>query len=309
MKNFLLSFLTFFALTLSVKVNAQGCGYNANVGTFTAALNDNTQVLEHGLSLLRTSNSTPNCSNFRVYFGKGNANSYERKAFSGSNGLSYNLYRTVGLGDMLKDFPDAGPGEFIAGNLPSSNTSFPQSFFVSLPNMTTVFALPPGVYTDVVPINFYAVRNNGAIEFQTARFLTISIEVPRYVELSLVPENAPHNPTSTSYLMDFGNMTSYQELAADLRIVGNVGFGVMMSSLNGGVLLNNPDSVAYQIKVGQGSYRSLSPAGSLHQVAQRNAGTNLEGERYNLRVKLGQLAQGLKGGEYQDVVTITIQAW
>lgn len=302
--------LFIISLTIfSSYTHAQDCRYEADAGTFSAPLINSTQIIEHVFSVRRNRLISLQCSNYRAYFGTGSSNSYDRKAFNGQNSLSYNLYRTIGLGDVLKDFPDAGPGEFISGNLPMPFNDDSKSFYVSLPDTMSIFELPAGVYTDIVPINFYSLRQNGSLQYQITRFLTISIEIPRFIELSLVPENAPHDSNSTSYLMDFGTMSSNQELAADLRVVGNLGYEVMMSSMNGGLLLNNPDSVSYQLKVGQGSYLSLSPAGSVHQVAQSQTGTNLDGQRFNLRVKLGEVAQTLRSGDYQDVITITIQAW
>lgn len=162
---------------------------------------------------------------------------------------------------------------------------------------------------DVVTLNYYAKRNNGQVDYQTSRTLTIQIRIPRFVELSLVAENAPHDPNSTTYLMNFGQLTSYEQLGADLRVVGNVGYGVMMSSSHGSQLVNGASSVDYQIKVGPGPFRNLSPAGSLHQVAQSTSGTDLSGQRYNLKVKLGEVSEGLESGQYEDVITITIQAW
>lgn len=301
---YLLSFI------LTSLLYAQDCNYNVNINSFAATLTTSPQVEAHTLTLSRpTNSSTANCQNFRVYAGKGGANNYDRKAFFGPHFVSYNIYSQVNLGNIVKDYPDAGPGEFLEGSVVQPNVNETIELYFSLPDIKSIFSTPAGVYTDVVPINIYRVRANGDIEFQTARFVTISIQIPRHAELSLVPQNAPHDPQSTVYTMDFGTLQSHSEMAADLMIVGNVGFSVLMSSQNGSSLTNNQDHVPYQIRVGQDSFFSLSPAGSTFQVAMRHTGTNLQGQRYPLRVRLGNVPSNLSTGTYQDVITITVQAW
>lgn len=302
--------ISFFILFLN-SAGAQDCNYQVDLaGSLTGSLKREQRVVEESFTITRPNNSsTPRCQNTEIYFGKGQANSYERKAYSGTSSVDYNIYASSALGSVLKDYPDANPGEFISVLTPDRNVPISKSFFIKLVSLDSVFSTRPGVYNDVVPVNFYSRRNNGQIELQTTRFISILIEVPRFVELSLVPENSPHNPNSTSYMMNFGQMNSGQELGADLRVVGNVGFGVMMSSANGSKLVHANDSVDYQIKVGQAGYQSLAPAGALYQVAKRNQSTSLDGQRYNLKVRLDQVDESLKSGTYEDVITITIQAW
>ena len=104
-------------------------------------------------------------------------------------------------------------------------------------------------------------------------------------------------------------MEQNEEMRADLRVKGNVGYGVMLSSMNGGKLVGSGNTtVPYTIRVGSGSFFSPAPAGSQFTVAQRYFGTSTQGERYNVRVKLGTFGN-LDDGDYQDVVTITVQAW
>lgn len=301
----------FIALMTSPALYAQFNCYDVDLNSsFSAAASRQEQILSHETSVRRSGFSpAPFCRDYEIYFGTGSANSYQRRAFSGNNSIPYNIYADASKGSVLKDFPDATAGEFLSGRASSRNRSYTEIFYISVPEITSIFSQPPGVYTDVIPINYYARSMFGTADFQTTRFLTIQIQIPRFVELSLVPENAPHDPNSTTYLMDFGAMNTNDEMGADLRVVGNVGFGVMMSSTNGSKLVNNNSSVDYQVKVGSGGYQSLAPAGSLYQMAQNSSGTSLNGKRFNLRVRLGQVDDSLESGTYEDVITITIQAW
>jgi spore coat protein U-like protein len=299
-----------FLLFMSFNLYAQHCNYGVNVNYFPATVSNVEQMIAHKITITRPNNTPePNCGNFRVYAGKGLANSYDRKAYSGSNFISYNIYTSVSGGSILKDYGDAGPGEFLSGSASQVNTPQDIEFFIRLPDILSIFSTPAGVYTDVIPFNVYAVRNNGNIQFQTQRFMTVSINIPRYAELSLVSQNAPHDPDSTVYTMDFGQLQSNSVLAADLIVVGNVGFSVLMSSQNGSRLVNQQANVPYQIKVGQAPYLSLSPAGAHFQTAMRYSGTNVQGQRFPLRVRLGNVSSQLPTGLYQDTVTVTIQVW
>lgn len=297
----------FLLLLIPLTSWAQDCGYTISMGSFMASVQEQPQTLAHTLTLERKSPSA-NCENYRIYFGKGQANSYQRRAYSGSNSIPYNIYRSINQGNVLKDFGDAGPNEYITQAAASRNVPYTSTWYVGVNDLDAMFSSPPGVYTDVVPVHIYQVRTNGQVTHQTTRYLTLSFNLPRYAELSLVPENAPHNPSSTSYVMDFGELQPQEVLGADLRVVGNVGFGVLMSSMNGGKLVSGSDNVPYTISVGGGNYFNLSPAGAHYFVASRNSGTNTSGQRYNLKVRIGNFAD-LGGGDYQDVITITVQAW
>lgn len=304
--------LLLLSLWWSAAARAQDCGFTINMNSFVGNVGDTAQTNSHVATVTRGQNSADgNCSRFQVFFGKGLSNNYQRRAYSGTNSLAYNIYRSVSQGNILKDYGDAGPGEFLDVLSPAKFTAYSASFYISIPDLNSIFqSSPAGVYTDVVPLNFYNVKSNGTLEYQTTRYLTLSFNLPRYAELSIVPENSAHDRNATSYVMDFGVMEQNEELRADLWIKGNVGYGVMMSSLNGGRLAASgvSTSVPYQIRVGNGGYQTLAGAGASYTMAQNPFSTSSQGERYSLRVKLGTFGQ-LEGGDYQDVITITVQAW
>lgn len=285
------------------------CGFNIQMGSFTATVKETSQTLPHSLTLTRSHNSADGtCSAYRLYFGKGNANSYQRRAYSGLASLPYNLYRAINEGNILKDHGDAGSNEYITTLSPDKETPYTSAWYVGVADINTLFTTPAGVYTDVVPINVYNQKSNGDISFQTARYLTLSIVVPRFVELSIVPQGGAHDRNATTYVMDFGELQAGEELRADLRVVGNVGYGVMMSSQNGSKLSNGTGLIPYQIKVGNGGYFTFPGSGQM-QVASSGHGTSTQGQAYGLRVKIGTIPSNPSPGDYQDVITVTVQAY
>lgn len=308
--------LTILLFSFSLPSIAQWCDYSINLDSYVpVTISTVPQNLPHSLTLTRGQNSSGlNCSNYHLYFAKGNANSYQRRAYSGSQSVPYNLYRQSNLSSILKDYGDASSGEFIVGSAPNKHTPYTSTWYVGVPSIYENFETArAGVYTDVLPINIYQVRNNGDIEFQLARWITISITIPRYVEMSIVDFNQPHNASSTAYIMNFGEMTTNQELQADLRVVGNVGYGVSLSSQNGGKLKRTNNlggtEIPYTIKVGSGSYFSPSNAGSPYYLFGTNNPTQLAGQRYTVNVRLGNVPANPDDGDYEEVITLTVQAY
>jgi hypothetical protein len=284
------------------------CNYNTGLSNFTATLIDTPQVLAHQYTIQRNGDNAE-CANYHVYFTKGQANSYQRKAFNNGQGLPYNLHRTINTGTVLKDYGDALAGEFISATASNSNAQYSGNFYISLPNLDSTFSFPAGVYNDTFPIRFYSVGTSGTPEFQKDSWMTISITVPRYAHISLVPENNPHNPSSTTYIMDFQGMETNKEMGADLRVVSNVGYGVNVNSLNTGRLIRGSQSVPYTINLGDGQWRSFETGGNNWPMIQSQTGTAYEGRRYNIRVRLGNVPADLEGGDYQDTIVFTVQAW
>lgn len=306
----------FLSLSWSMMASAQWCDYSIGIDSYYPVnISTTQQTLPYSMTLTRGQNSSgSNCPYYRVYFAKGAANSYQRRAYSGSDSIPYNFYKEVNRTTILKDFADAGATEFIPGHAPNKHTPYTSTWYVGVPGIYDNFtSARAGTYTDSLPINIYQVRNNGDVEFQLAAWITISIIVPRYVEMSLVDQNQPHNSSSTMYIMDFGTMSSNQELRADLRVVGNVGYGVSLSSQNGGKLKRTNSSggtqIPYTIRVGSTGYFSPTNPNTPYFLFDTNSPTSLSGQRYEVRVRLGNVPQNPDDGDYEEVITLTVQAY
>ena len=295
-------------LTMSNYVFSQNCDYSLSVGNFVGTIQAAEQAKDHPVTLSRGSNNN-NCQNFRIFFSQGNANSYSRKVFNGPQHINYNLYQESALNNVLKDFGDAGSGEYISGNLPSRNTNYNFDFFVKLINLDSVFNNGPGYYNDLIVISVYSVHSNGNLIHQKTAYMNLQIIIPRFAELSLGPVGSTHDPSATSYLMDFGTLTSHDEKMANLIVKGNVGFGIYMASQNGGYINNLPTQIPYTIKVGNGNYMALTNPGQSYYITQNNTGTAITGQNYPIRVKLGTMPINPKNGIYTDVITVTVTAW
>jgi hypothetical protein len=67
--------------------------------------------------------------------------------------------------------------------------------------------------------------------------------------------------------------------------------------------------VPYTINLGDGQWRSFASGGNNWAMIQNQTGTAYEGRRYNIRVRLGNVPTDLEGGDYQDTIVFTVQAW
>lgn len=296
------------ALFLPLAAWADGdCDLTMSLGNFTGSVQDVAQVLPQSMTVSHGDNSN-NCRNYNFYFAKGQANSYQRQAYSGGYALPYNLYRTVSLGNILKDYGDAGANEFLRVNMPNRNTNYTATWYVEVKSKNALFNVPPGTYTDTLPVNVYNVRSNGNLEYQGSRYMTLSFVVPRYAEVSVVPETQAHNPTSTVYIMDFGTMVPQEELRADLLVKANVPYGMHVSSTNGGFLKKSPDTtpVPYQIQIGSSGW--ITPPTYPYWLGQEASGSSQSGRRYNIKVKLGNFGT-LDDGDYTETITVTVSAY
>lgn len=298
----------FFMFQFSHESFAQNCQLSVNANNYQGTLQNTIQTDTHSISLNRHNNGS-DCENYRIYFSTGGANNYNRQASNGNGSIPYNLYRDNGLNSVLKDYQAAGNGEYLSVSLPYKDVDYSFPFYVKLVDLNSVFSAGPGYFGDQIQAHIYVVKSNGSLEYQTTGYFNFQFIIPRYAELSLVSTGAPHDPSQTTYLLDFGNLTSNESKSLSLSIKGNVGFGIYMASQNGSNLKNGTALIPYQVKVSYTNYISLNNPGQNYYIMQRNSGTSPNSESYPVTVKIGQIPNNPKTGDYQDVITITVQAW
>ncbi|MBC97263.1 MAG: hypothetical protein CME63_05905 [Halobacteriovoraceae bacterium] len=286
----------------------QYCGYYFTSSNFVAEIGTSEQSVAHPLRLWSFSNSN-NCRNARMYFSRGNANNYSRKAFSGSKTVAYNLYKETALNNILKDFGDAGTNEYIDFRINRRFTFYDIDFFVKVVDLDSVFSNGPGYYNDLIEVKLYSVRANGQEVYQTSTYINIQIIIPRYAELSLGPMGSPHDPSSTQHIMSFGNLSTGKTAQAALNVKSTVSFGVYMSSLNGSVLKKGASEIPYTINVNQAGHRSLTNPGQSYYITQRNISTPVNYEVFPIEARIGTMPSNPDTGEYSDVITVTVTPW
>lgn len=307
MKSLSIVFLNLFLTTL-VWADADDCNYNLSFANVTALVQDTDQVIQHDFSLSRNgSNNSNNCRNYRIFFSKGQANSYQRKAYVNSASVNYNLHRLVNMAGILKQYGDAGASnEYLEGMAQDRYSTYQQRIFVSIPSLASQNFPSSGNYVDNIQASLYNIRSNGTLVLSDTKNFSVTFIVNKKIEISLVDEGAPSDPTSTTKILDFGNLEQNLEKAADLRVVSNTPYQVWVSAYNRGNLKHaQGEGISYSMKVN--NYSIPLSIGLPWPIGVGNE-TSSSGDRYNMRFKITESTEGKPTGLYQDIITITAAA-
>jgi len=300
-----MKFLILILMGLSFSAYSQNCVYTLNMQNATIEVLDSSQVIQQSFTLNRFNSNNITCKSYRVFFSKGLANSYQRRAFTLSgDALNYNLHRSVNLSGVLKEKNDAiSANEYLEGTAPEKDTTYTNSFFISVPGKTGN-AFPAGYYTDVIQASLYTV-NDGNLIFEINDNVTILFLITQNVQVSIIDEGGTFDSGSTSKVIDFGYLTQNAEKGADLRVVSNGSYQLKISSQNNGQLkLPAGDLISYSLRVNGATINLGSSTGSPVQIGSGNATTNA-GDLYNLKVKITEVTSNKSAGMYQDILTIT----
>lgn len=304
MKILLLLMLSILGLN---SVASPDCDYDFSISNVALMITENSQIVERNIIVSRGQNS-PNgrCAIYRVFFGKGAANSYTRRAYSSSGQfVNYNLHRASNQTGVLKDFSDAiNINEFIEGEAPSKNTNYLSKYYAFVPGFLNN-SIPRGIYSDNVQVSIYGFNQNSQnYNFEETTGLTVFFYVPTRLQISLVDEGDSFNANSTTKVLDFGLLQKNQQRGADLRVVSNSSYKVNLSSANGGKLKGPGTSVIhYGLKV-NGSNVALPSSSTSIQIGAGSI-TSEEGDRFNLKFQILDETRNLQSGNYQDNLIIT----
>lgn len=286
---------------------AAECDYHFSLSNATIQIEDSAQVVQQNFSVNRGQNSPDGrCKLYRIFFSKGLANSYQRKAFTVlGTSLDYNLHQSINQAGTLKEFADAvASNEFIEGSAPDKFTNYSNRFFVAAPGQNNNIILA-GTYVDVVQVSLYGYNeNSGNYLFEETNNLTVLFLVAKKVQLSLIDEGGAFDASSTTKALDFGLMTQNQEKGVDLRVLSNGSYQLKLSSLNNGKMVLGTESVQYALKV-NGVNVSLSNSSGTPVAIGSGSNTSQAGDLYNMKVKINENVANKGAGLYQDVITIT----
>jgi len=225
------------------------------------------------------------------------------------NSLAYYLYDDIAMRNILKDLSiSPTSAEVLLGNFPDSSKFQTQSwnFSVAIPAGTFPVA---GTYSDTVVMTLYpgTLSSHGTAADQSSFSLTL--KVPKLMDLSLVAVNSFFDLNSVALTMDFGLLSAGSARSADLVIRSNAPYGVTVTSLNGGIMkINDPtdaSTVPYIFDV-NGVAKNL-PAGTAASIASGMAPTGFEGTRFRLTFTIGDFGMATEG-TYSDVLTLTVIA-
>lgn len=301
-----MKYLILFFLGMSSALAQNTCGHNLVLGNATIQIQNGSQVIAQDYTISRSDSSNGRCSSYKLYFSKGLANSYQRKAFNtGGQTADYNLHQNLQASGTLKDLNDAASNtEFILGTTPDDDVIYSGVFYISVPGLSSQGTLASGTFTDNIIIRVFSVRNNGTETFEENQPFSVNLLNNVNIEVSIVSEGGQHNPSSTALVLDFGNLATNAELGADIRVSSNTPYQVRLSSLNNGALTRNTSSLAYALMVNNTIY-SLASSSSTPVTVGNGTATGSTPARFNVKVRITGGTSGLVAGEYTDTITIT----
>jgi len=241
----------------------------------------------------------------------GNMNQRELARGAGER-LDYNVYTTAGKTNILKD-NSAGASNHIVGSFPAlasvlqtANHSLhwtiePEQIFVTSATQFADNNLTIRLYAEVL-LGIYAVADTKTISFRA--------KAESSVDLSLVNTGGSFSSSDTNQTVDFGTLTSGEQLAFDTIIRSNAAnYSVSMQSQNSQSMVHTGSmgaTIPYLINF-NGSNINLSSGNSV-QVTSSSAITGSGGARFPTSFTIGTLTGAETAGTYQDIITVTISA-
>lgn len=306
MKTLIFSLSILFATT---SFSQTGCSYNVQLGNSAIQVSDDDQVIQHELQLSRgAGSSSDTCSNYRIFFSKGQANSYQRQAINPDGvSINYNLHKDINQNGILKEFADAlSETERLQGSMPDVEVFYNNPFYISIPGISSQNFPPYGSYTDNVQVSLYALNSTtGQYGFEKAVSFSNTFNVPQRLFISLVDTGGPFDASSTTRVMDFADLTQPSSKAADLIVLSNTPYEVFMSSTNNGVLKHSKgETINYTLSL-NGSIINLSTSASSPVTVSSGGATTASGNRNSLQVEITGNNTLKPSGLYQDTITIT----
>jgi spore coat protein U-like protein len=146
--------------------------------------------------------------------------------------------------------------------------------------------------------------------FEGYRDMNIFIVVSKFTSISLVDSGGSYDPTQTSKTLDFGELTTGEELSFDVRVASNAGYRLKISSANNGHLkrigaIESTSQIDYTF-YSNGTQIGLSnSSGSPVTIASGSGVTPAQGVRVPIRVVIGTVDSTKDPGTYQDYITLT----
>lgn len=240
--------------------------------------------------------------------GSGNAN--QRRMTRGADTLDYNVYTTAAKTNILKDAASAGAGQVISGSFPTGlGQSRGHSLYWTI-NPLQVVSADAARFQDVnLTLTLYSGLLLGIYLPADTATITFRAKAESSVDLSLVDSGGAFNAGDTAQTVDFGTLSSGEQMSFDTVIRSNDGYLVTLQSQNNQTLkhLTHAATVPYTLTFGGGAV-DLSSGAAVQATANPGATTPAAGDRFETKFTIGTLTGSEMAGNYQDVITVTVSA-
>lgn len=240
-----------------------------------------------------------------VTLSAGSSGNFDRKLFSGSESIRYNIYRDSSLSQVIKDIPEANANEVISGSFVNTGDET-HSYTVLVKAVTNSFQ-PTGMYHDNINLRIFKSAYSAAAPVaRTVNGIHVVYNQPVVQSLSLVDAGGAFQQGDTKQLVSFSPLREGARQTFDLLIRSNSNYLLKVESQNEGKLKHATLDrfVNYVLELGGRpiDLRATSVMGRANSMLDPSAG-----DRYPMTVKIGA-TRGALAGRYNDYITFTVEA-
>lgn len=302
-------FCVFFLMAVPVMLLAE-CEFELRTEQLIYTLADTNQSIPGQLIISRKKDSGPHCNDYFLAFSKGAAGSYNRRALGNTNEfLLYNVYKNPNMTGVLKEAADVlSNNDILSGSIKKDTTEV--AIFYLQPGVINSSELPlAGRYRDTLKVHAYSGTYSNA-KYEMSRDQYIEFIVPKFISLSLVGKDEPHDQYKTARTIDFGELEEREFGEFDVRIVSNAGFVLKVSSLNNGVLKRVNGSganseIAYDFFANGIAHSLRGTAVSPAAIAISEGKTLSVGAHVPVKIIIKNVSNK-EPGTYQDYLTLSV---
>lgn len=239
--------------------------------------------------------------------GSSDAGSYtDRSLAQGAYTLPVRLCLDAACAVQCKTRNEASSSEVAAGSFPDGTNSPSTQTLTIFPRAGALEYPRFGLFSGAFDVRLYNGAFNSATLERSETF-TLTYNMQKAIDLSIVDTGAPFSASSTSKTLDFGTLATGVQRTADLILKFNAGYRILLSTAHAGKLLRvgGTQTIDYSVTI-DGAAVALPSTPT--QVASGSGVSPEGGKRMPVVVTVGTVGPSHAPGNYQDSVMITVQA-
>lgn len=262
-------------------------------------------------------------TNFTAGYFEPNANSYLTFS-SGSSGsfepyrkqekevgvtLDYQLYNNLMDKFILKDFSANPTSNNVLSHYFSGSSEYIHEYSLEIPENQYSIG---GTYTDTITLNLYSrsMQNPRLRDSDSVTFTTI---VPIELDIAVVNPGGSFTFSDPDYTLDFGFLSEGEQMGFDVIVQANTYYNIEVQSEQGGALepvslTGDPSKIDYTLTFNTTDYTLGTSKVVLHENGiPTNPEVNPADGRFPVTITIDPF-DWPTSGDYQDILTFTIQA-
>lgn len=244
------------------------------------------------------------------------------KRIGGGATIPYNVYSNSNYANnrILRVPSDASSQQHVVYYRPffrraNTTVTLTKEFFAQLG--TVPVGIAPGTYTDSLVFSIYAdtFRLDPADfiywPLVAVRAIQFIYTVPKELDLAIVSSGQTFDLSATAMMMSFGELESGEARVASVLVKTNVGYRLFASSSNQGNLrhISSAAQVPYTLLVSGAPVSLVGSNNSPVELSSSATSSSTAGFEIPIEVQIGTLTGSEEGGDYSDLLYLSIEAF